>query len=177
MTSSCSNNLIATCIFGCNERLKFSLTNPVTSLKCKPSELILHKAQQEKIRTILYTSNAQRTPHRSPWWRHQMETFSVLLALWAGKSPVTGEFPSQRPGTRSFYVFVDLRLNKSHRAHYDVIVMHPGGAIERTLLRWKMYASGTRRDGTDIVKHTNLGIIDDNRMIYHNQSSLSPRQK
>ena len=27
-------------------------------------------------------------------------------------SPVTGEFPSQRPMTRSFYVFFDLRLNK-----------------------------------------------------------------
>ena len=29
-----------------------------------------------------------------PWWRHQMETFSALLALCAGNSPVTGEFPS-----------------------------------------------------------------------------------
>ena len=36
------------------------------------------------------------------WWRHQMETFSALLALCAGNSPVTGEFPSQRPVTRSF---------------------------------------------------------------------------
>ena len=39
---------------------------------------------------------------KSPWWRHQMETFSALLALCAGNSPVTGEFPSQRPVTRSF---------------------------------------------------------------------------
>ena len=46
------------------------------------------------------------------WWRHQMETFSALLALCAGNSPVTGEFPSQRPVTRSFDVFFDLRLNK-----------------------------------------------------------------
>ena len=29
------------------------------------------------------------------WWRHQMETFSALLALYAGISPVTGELPSQ----------------------------------------------------------------------------------
>ena len=41
-----------------------------------------------------------------------METFSVLLALCAGNSPVTGEFPAQRPETRSFDVFFDLRLNK-----------------------------------------------------------------
>ena len=27
------------------------------------------------------------------WWRHQMETFSALLAIF------TGEFPAQRPGT------------------------------------------------------------------------------
>ena len=46
------------------------------------------------------------------WWRHQMETFSALLVLSAGNSPVTGEFPSQRPLTRSFDVFFDLRLNK-----------------------------------------------------------------
>ena len=43
-------------------------------------------------------------------WRHQMETFSALLALCAGNSPVTGD--SQRPLTRSFDVFFDLRLNK-----------------------------------------------------------------
>ena len=28
------------------------------------------------------------------WWRHQMETFSALLAICAGDSPVTGEFPT-----------------------------------------------------------------------------------
>ena len=41
-----------------------------------------------------------------------METFSMLLAICAGNSPVTGEFPTQRPVTRSFDVFFDLRLNK-----------------------------------------------------------------
>ena len=64
-----------------------------------------------------------------------METFSALLAICAGNSPVTSEFHAQRPVTRSFDVFFDLRLNKRlskqceagdlirHRAHYDVIVM------------------------------------------------------
>ena len=41
-----------------------------------------------------------------------METFSALLAICAGNSPVTGEIPTQRPVTRSFDVFLDLRLNK-----------------------------------------------------------------
>ena len=64
-----------------------------------------------------------------------METFSTLLAICAGNSPVPGEFPAQRPVTCSFDVFFDLRLNKRlgengeagdlrrHRAHYDVTVM------------------------------------------------------
>ena len=46
------------------------------------------------------------------WWRHQMETFSALLAICAGNSPVSGEFPAQRPVTRSFDIFFDQRPNK-----------------------------------------------------------------
>ena len=62
-----------------------------------------------------------------------MEAFSALLAICAGNSPVPGEFHAQRPVTRSFDVFFDLRLNKwlskeagdlrRYRAHYDVTVM------------------------------------------------------
>ena len=47
------------------------------------------------------------------WWRREMKTFSALLVLCVGNSPVTaGEFPSQRPVTRSFDILFDLRLNK-----------------------------------------------------------------
>ena len=57
-----------------------------------------------------------------------METFPALLAICAGNSPVTDEFPAQRPVTRS------TRMNgwvnngeagdlRRHRAHYDVTVM------------------------------------------------------
>ena len=64
-----------------------------------------------------------------------METFSALLALCAGNSQVTGEFPAQRPVTRSFDDFFDRRLIKRldnresgdlrrHRAHYDVNVKY-----------------------------------------------------
>ena len=71
------------------------------------------------------------------WWRHQMETFSALLALCVGNSPVTGEFPSQRPVTRSFDVSLiwawtngwvnnrDADDLRRHGAHYDVTVMEP----------------------------------------------------
>ena len=64
-----------------------------------------------------------------------MEAFSALLALCAGNSPVPGEFPSQRPVTRSFDVIFDLRWGNAwvdnreagdlrrYRVHYGVIVM------------------------------------------------------
>ena len=48
----------------------------------------------------------------TPWWRHQMETLSALLAICARNSPVPGEFPTQRPVTRGFDVFFDLHRNK-----------------------------------------------------------------
>ena len=68
------------------------------------------------------------------WWR-QMETLSASLAFCAGNSPVTSEFPSQRPVTRSFDVslicaWTDDWVNnrnasdlRRHRAHYGVTVM------------------------------------------------------
>ena len=60
--------------------------------------------------------------------------FRLTGHLW-GNSPVAGEFPAQRPVTRSFDVFFDLRLNKrlgkqswgwwfeTPSPHYDAIVM------------------------------------------------------
>ena len=44
--------------------------------------------------------SGQCTTHK-PWWRHQMETFSALLALCKGNPSVTGGFPSQRLVTQS----------------------------------------------------------------------------
>ena len=55
------------------------------------------------------TQALQNRMHLS-WWHHQLETFSALLALCAGNSPLTGEFPAQRPVTQSFDVFCDLLL-------------------------------------------------------------------
>ena len=64
-----------------------------------------------------------------------METFFALLAICVGNSPVTGEFPAQKPVTRSFVVFYDRAwINgwvnnrkagylRRHRAHHDVTVM------------------------------------------------------
>ena len=54
-------------------------------------------------------------------WRHKMETFTALLALCAGNSPVTGEIPSQRPVTRRFDVFFHLRLKQSWRRWFETL--------------------------------------------------------
>ena len=72
----------------------------------------------------------------SAWWRHQMETFSALLAFSAGNSLVTGEFSAQRPVKRSFGVFslicawINAWVNnrgagdlRRHRVNHDVILM------------------------------------------------------
>ena len=75
----------------------------------------------------------------------------ALLALCAGNSPVTGEFPSQRPVTQSFDVFFDLRLNKRlskqsryrwvrrHRAYYDVNVMDRRLRATNRQAWWQMW--------------------------------------
>ena len=71
----------------------------------------------------------------SIWWRHQMETFSALLAICAGNSPIAGEFFTQRPVSRSFGVLLicawisswvnnrESGVLRRHLAHYEVIVM------------------------------------------------------
>ena len=69
-----------------------------------------HCVFQSPCRAIL--SGPNWTHQILTWWRHQMETFSALLAICAGNSPVPGEFPTQRPVTRSFDVYFDLRPNK-----------------------------------------------------------------
>ena len=45
---------------------------------------------------------------KEPWWRHQMETFSALLALCAGPRWI----PRAKASDANFDVFFDLRPNK-----------------------------------------------------------------
>ena len=64
-----------------------------------------------------------------------METFSALLAFCAGNSPVTGEFPAQRPVTRGFDFYLIWALTtglvnnrdagdlRRHHVHHDITVM------------------------------------------------------
>ena len=68
------------------------------------------------------------------WWRHQMGTFSVLLAVCAiHRSPVNSPHKGQWRGTLMFPLICtwtnrwanngDAGDLRRHRAHYDVVVM------------------------------------------------------
>ena len=71
----------------------------------------------------------------TPWWRHQMETFYAILALCAGNSPVTGEFPTQSQWRGALmFSFICAWLSdwvnnreagdlRRQWPHYDVTVM------------------------------------------------------
>ena len=45
-------------------------------------------------------------------WRHQMETFSTLLALCEGNPPGTGRFPSQRASNADLWCYFIVSPNK-----------------------------------------------------------------
>ena len=74
------------------------------------SHFIIQKYQQSK-----NVQSATQTRLTSICIHNMMTSsngnISALLAICAGNSPVPGEFPAQRPVTRSFDVFFDLRLN------------------------------------------------------------------
>ena len=69
------------------------------------------------------------------WWRHQMETFSALLAICAGSSPVPVNSKAQWRGALICFSLICVWINgwvnnrkagdlRRYSAHYDVIVMY-----------------------------------------------------
>ena len=84
---------------------------------------------------FVFISTSQCNGPFSPWWRHQMKTFSALLALCVGNLPVPVNSPhkGQWRGALMFsliYVWINGWVNKReagdlrrHRCHYDVNVM------------------------------------------------------
>ena len=85
------------------------------------------------------------SPDRYAWWRHQIETFSALLALCAGKLPVNSPHKGQWRGELMFSLICawtngwvnnravgDLRR---HHAHYDVIVVVHVSLFSRAMER------------------------------------------
>ena len=108
------------------DRLETQLDGKFNSLNTKFDDMALFVSTG--YRWISFTKGQS-------WWRHQMETFSALLAICAGNSPASGKSPhkGQWRGALMFSLICawingwgnndeggDLRR---HRAHYDVIVM------------------------------------------------------
>ena len=89
-----------------------------------------------------------------------MEIFSALVALCAGNSPVTGEFPSQRPLTRSFGVFLDLQLNK--------------GLSKQSKRRWFYTPSGPLWRHCNVTLFWCYSISYNNDVIYASWQLKSP---
>ena len=69
---------------------------------CITAQMKLFKCLMRNDKTTMHGLRWRTVMRSRSWWRHQMDIFSALLAICAGNSPVTGEFPSQRPVTRSF---------------------------------------------------------------------------
>ena len=93
----------------------------IMSYKIRWSMCCVLQLNVEEILTVISSHECHMwdTCRQNPptWWHHQMETFSALLAICAGNSPVSGEFPAQRPVTRSFDIFFDVRLIKRLSKH------------------------------------------------------------
>ena len=102
-------------------------------LLVKPHENVIHISHKQ---THKHCADNFTASLQNPWWRHEMETFSALLAICAGNSPVPVNSPhkDQRRGALMFSLICtwmnawvndreagDLRL---YRAHYDVTVMN-----------------------------------------------------
>ena len=82
----------------------------------------------------------------STWWRHQMETFSALLAL--------GAFPAQRPVTRSLDDWVYSREAgdwRRNRDHYDVIVMENYSHVKGSLWNFLISAGASWWTNSPVV--------------------------
>ena len=101
---------------------------------------------------IPFTKSSWRHDVDVTWWRHQMETFSALLALCARNSPVTGEFPAQRPVTRDLMFSLictwtndwvnnrDAGDLRRHRGHYDVTIMtYIKQQLHKAVIRGKLH--------------------------------------
>ena len=105
-----------------------------------------------------------------------METFSASLTFYAGNSPVIGEFPSQRPVTRSFDVFIDRRKKngwvkiwyagdlRCHHVHYDVNVMRGCILCRGIFVRFPRTLSQGNISGFGLIPklHSSYGPVEQN---------------
>ena len=98
-------------------------------------------------------------------WRHQMETFSALLAICAGNSPHKGQWRGAlmysliRAQIYGWAINGEAGDLRRHRAHYDVIVMKK---ITRTVAAIKSlrFVLFKRRNNLSFGDHAKMWRID-----------------
>ena len=110
------------------------------------------------------------------WWRHQMETFSALLAFCAGNSPVPVNSPhkGQWRGVLMFSLICawihDWANNREagdlrrHRGQYDVIVM--------LSFNWGTFPEMKFGDIIALYKANDLNVLNHYRQSYHKSDVL-----
>ena len=121
---------------------------------CLGGNLILTQYEsvnlKDRVKSICTNHNktATKDEHCAYMMTSSNGNFSALLALCAGNSPVTGEFPSQRPVTRSFDVSLICALNKRlSKQSWDWLYETPSRSL------WRHY-NGFLRCHTLPVIHT-----------------------
>ena len=119
--------------------------------------------------TLIYLQISFRTTRwqRDAWWRHQMETFSRYwpFVREIHRSPVNSPQKSQWRGALMFTlicVWINSWVNnreagdlRSHRVHYDVIVMDllpAGQCVPEELDLWRLRNNNRRRTAANQTK-------------------------
>ena len=94
----------------------------------------------------MYTTHHIAYNFFTAWWRHQIETFSTLLASCKGNTPTTGGWiPLTKASDAELWYLLwsdkgwanyrDAGDLRRHRAHYDATVMHPKAVMALHRLR------------------------------------------
>ena len=118
-------------------------TNVLSDLRTLQNNLFTHGLEKN---TALLSTLLCIVFVSQSWWRHQMETFSTLLAICAGNSPdpVNSPHKGQWRGALVF-TLICARINgwvnnckagdlRRNRAHYDVIVIVGMGSCRCVIL-------------------------------------------
>ena len=129
------------------------------------------------INCIVVLSNSSSSV-RDTWWRHQMDTFSALLALCAGNSPVPVNSPHKGQWRRALMFSLmcawingwvnnreagDLRRNRAH--YYDNVMNFEGHAVPSTTKVFKSQVLQVLTIGTN-NSHKLLPVQQDLQMLH-----------
>ena len=123
-----------------------------------------------------YIQRLQR--QKLSWWRHQMETFSALLAICTGNSPVPRWIPHTKASDAELWCFLWSASEKNslvnnreagdlrrHRTYYDVTVM-----IATSSLSSLAVSTQPEKNGRYFTNHILYVFWDDNGCVFIEKS-------